>query len=177
MKPFYLLTFILFLSVTTLWSQESTAINFPNDYFGIYTGQLQINSEKGTQEIPMEFHLLATDTLGKYTYNLVYGANDERQVRSYNLIEKDKEKGNYVVDENNGILLDDKVIGNRMYALFEVNNSLLTTFITFEKDHMVFEIAFSNKEKKRTSYAENEDETEVISYPISVVQRAVLYKQ
>ncbi len=150
---------------------------FPNDYLGIYKGVLHINSERGKQDIPMEFHLTATDSIGKYNYILVYGAGENRQERNYTLLEKDAEKGIYVVDENNGIILDDKVIDNRMYALFEVNGNILTTFITFEKDHMVFEIVFAPKDKKNTTNAENEEKTEVISYLITTVQRAVLQKQ
>ncbi len=86
-------------------------------------------------------------------------------------------QGRYIVDENNGIVLDNKVVNNRMYALFEVNNSLLTTFITFEKDQMVFEIVFASTANKNITFANNEERTEVISYPISTVQRAILIKQ
>ncbi|MEL6811464.1 MAG: hypothetical protein AAFP76_09030 [Bacteroidota bacterium] len=167
---------LLWLSVCTLHSQESDAGNFPDDYFGIYTGTLKINSSGGLSTYPMEFHLLATDSIGVYEYKLVYGKGDQRQVRAYNLIAQNKDQGEYIVDENNGIILDDKVVGNRMYALFEVGGSLLTTFITFEKDHMVFEIVATQKENKRITYAENEEKTEVISYPITTVQRAVLQK-
>lgn len=177
MKPFNLLTYILFLSVSTLWSQESTPINFPNDYFGIYTGTLEISNKNGNQTYPMEFHLQPTDSIGKYEYKLVYGTGDQRQERPYNLIAKDAASGSYIVDENNGIILHDKVIDNRMYALFEVGGNMLTTFITFEKDHMIFEIAVTNTAEKQLSYANDEEKTKVISYPISAVQRAVLQKQ
>ncbi|MBX2827956.1 MAG: hypothetical protein KTR22_07325 [Flavobacteriaceae bacterium] len=166
----------LFLWFGTLIFAQDTS-QFPNDYIGVYLGTLQIDSERGQQNIPMEFHLTATDTVGRYNYILVYGEGDKRQERKYTLIEKDLEKGIYVVDENNGIILDDKVIDNRMYALFEVGGNLLTTFITFEKNHMVFEIVFAPKDRKNVTFAEDETKTEVISYPITTVQRAVLQKQ
>lgn len=125
----------------------------------------------------MEFHLKPTDSTDIYEYILVYGEGDSRQQRNYTLRTLDQAMGKYVVDENNGILLDDKVVKNRMYALFEVQGTLLTTFITFKDDHMIFEIAAAKRENARTTYAENEEKTEVISYPVSTVQRAVLKKQ
>ena len=125
----------------------------------------------------MEFHLLPSDTSSRYQYTIVYGEGEQRQERNYTLIEKNARKGEYVVDENNGIILDDKVIENRMYALFEVQGSLLTTFITFEKDHLIFEIIATQTENKNISGGQDEATPEVISYPISTVQRARLIKQ
>lgn len=167
---------LLSLCAQIMCCQNTTAV-FPDDYFGIYSGTLEIHSKHGSQSIPMEFHFQPTDSVGKYSYTLVYEGDFGRQERAYHLIEQNKERGEYVVDENNGIILDDKVLGNRMYALFEVGGSLLTTFITFEDDTMIFEIVASNKDDRRVTFADNEDKTEVISYPISTVQRAVLQKQ
>jgi hypothetical protein len=172
-----LLTSLLLIYSSSLFSQQDPAINFPDDFFGIYTGTLEISNKNGDRTYPMEFHLQPTDSIGKYEYKLVYGAGDQRQERPYNLIAKDTTSGSYIVDENNGIILHDKVIDNRMYALFEVGGSLLTTFITFERDYMIFEIVATNKAEKQLSYANNKEKTEVISYPITTVQRAVLQKQ
>jgi len=171
-----LLVFIICFPIFA-FSQAQEEANFPDDYFGVYKGTLNISSARGPSTYPMEFHLLPTDTIGNYHYTLIYGEGDMRQERKYTLLATDADKGEYVVDENNGIVLDDKVVGNRMYSLFEVQGTILTTFITFEKDHMVFEIVATQKENSKTTIAENEDKTEVISYPISTIQRAVLIKQ
>lgn len=136
MKHLIALALIIFISITTV-GQIDSASHFPQDFFGIYKGILHINSENGIKEIPIEFHMQATDSIKQFTYTLVYGEGDTRQERKYTLKEKDKDSGIYVVDENNGIVLDIKVVNNCMYTLFEVNGSLLTTFITFEKDYMV----------------------------------------
>jgi len=125
----------------------------------------------------MEFHLNKTDSIGKYNYVLVYGENEKRQERKYYLIEKDAEKGNYVVDEDNGIFIDAKVLENKLYCLFEVEQSLLTTFITFEKNHLLFEIVYSNTSKKEESGGQNDSIPKVTSYPLHVIQKAKLLKQ
>jgi len=171
-----LLVFIVVIAIQHVPAQDSE-LNFPEDYLGIYKGRLNINSTGGIQDIPMEFHLTEGDSTDHYRYTLIYGEGDTRQERKYSLIAEDKDKGEFIVDENNGIILDDKQIDNRLYCLFEVNGSLLTTFITFGEDHLLWEIVFAAKSEARTTYAENDEKIEVISYPISTVQRAILKKQ
>ena len=177
MKPLVVFSFIWVMGFAPLLSQDTDPQQFPDDFFGIYTGKLDISSKNGKQAIDMEFHLRPTDSTGRHEYKLVYIVNGDRQERDYTLIEQDKAAGEYIVDENNGIILDDKVVGNRMYALFEVNGTLLTTFITFGADHMVFEIVAANIKDKRITYPDEDPTTEVISYPVSTVQRAILQKQ
>ncbi len=120
---------------------------------------------------------METESVGKYGYTLVYGEGETKQVRAYNLIEKDNDKGRYSLDENNGIILDVKVIENKIYSLFEVNDILLTTFITFETASMIFEITTTSKNNKQVVYTQGKFKTEVISYPITAIQKAVLKKQ
>ncbi len=171
-----LIVFMSLLLTLTSYSQNDS-LQFPQDFYGIYKGDLKITNSKGRQTIGMEFHLNKTDSIGKYQYTLVYIMNGNRQERLYNLIEKDVSKGQYVVDENNGILLDAKVVDNTLYSLFEVQGNLLTTTERFYKDHMIFEITFANTANKVTSGTEGENATEVESYPVSVVQKAYLKKQ
>ncbi|AVI51176.1 hypothetical protein C5O00_08295 [Pukyongia salina] len=177
MKRFIHLILAGIITTAISFAQNDVSSVFPDDFLGVYKGKLNINSDRGTQEITMEFHLKATDSMDTFEYILVYGEGDSWQQRNYTLRTLNKAKGEYLVDENNGILLDDKVVDNRMYALFEVQGTLLTTFITFKEDHMIFEIAAARRENARTTYAENDERTEVISYPVSTVQRAVLKRQ
>ena len=168
---------ILILFACFLGFSQNDSLKFPQDFYGIYKGNLHITNPKGKQVIQMEFHLNATDSIGKYQYMLVYIINSERQERKYNLIEKDAAKGEYIVDENNGILLDAKLIDNTIFSMFEVQGSILTTTERFYKDSMDFEITVANKSQQTKSGTTGEDATEVISYPISVLQKAHLIKQ
>jgi len=158
------------------YAQEQTTLNFPDDVLGNYKGDLVIKNAKGTQTIGMEFNLHATDSTGYYTYQLVYIADGKRQERNYNLIVKDKDKGEFLIDENNGIVLGANVIDNTLYSVFEVNTSLLTTIETFYDDRMEFKIIFSNLKNKTVS-ERTEDTPEVSAYPVTVVQKATLKKE
>jgi len=176
MKHFLTLIIALLL-IQFSFGQEIENESFPESYFGIYKGELQIYGENATRTFPMEFHLLPSDSTGVYKYMLVYGSGDAIQYRKYALIEKDKEKGIYLLDELNGILLDCKLVDNKMYFLFKVKDSLLTTFVTFKKEELYFEIITTDVKKKNSSGGQNEETPEVFSYPIGVVQKAILIKQ
>ncbi len=168
----YVLTF---LCAFLLSAQSKSELSFPKDYFGNYKGLLEIDTPVGIREIPMELWLQPTDTVGKYRYVIVYGEGEKRQERKYHLVVKNENLGDYVIDENNGILLEAKVFENRLYSLFEVSGNLLTTFITFDKDQLLFEITVASREKALET-KENEEGTEVVSYPVVTRQRALLHK-
>ncbi|BCY28499.1 hypothetical protein [Flavobacterium okayamense] len=161
---------VSFLTFGLSFGQEK---NFPDDFLGNYKGKLEIVSAKGKQEIDMEFHFTKTDTIGTYKYVLVYN----NQPRNYFLIEKDKAKGQYIIDENNGILLQASVFDNGIFSMFEVNGSLITTTEKFYDDYMDFEIMFTNTNKVETTGKGTEEIPTVKVYPILGTQRARLLKQ
>jgi len=174
MKNTLILIAIIFF--TNVFSQEKV-LQFPNDYFGIYKGDLNIHSVKGIKKIGMEFHINKTDQNDQYQYMLVYIFDEKRQERKYTLLTKDATKGQYLVDENNGILLDAQLFNNSLYFMFEVEGTIITTTLRFYKNDMNFEITATNKNKKVITGQENTDVTEVISYPITTVQKAQLIKE
>jgi hypothetical protein len=61
--------------------------------------------------------------------------------------------------------------------MFGVQDNILTTTERFYKDAMDFEITVTNRTQKVITGTEEEDATEVISYPIFAVQKAHLLKQ
>lgn len=172
------LVYLFLMMVTSVFAQTSNdSLRFPDDFFGVYKGDLEIYNSKGKQIIGMEFHLKNSDSIGRYQYTLVYIFNGQRQERYYQLIEKDTANGEFIIDENNGILLDAKVIDNVVYSMFEVQGSLLTTTERFYETYMDFEISVVNSSNKTESRFEGDEPIDVISYPILSVQRARLFKQ
>ena len=156
---------LIFLLTVSLGYSQNTNFSFPEDAVGQYSGTLLIDSPRGTQEIPMEFHLIKTDSLHRFEYKLIYAG----QPRNYTLIIKDKEKGICEVDENNGIILPSRFSENTLFSFFEVQNNLLSSRFEFRKDELVFEILFSNTKQKTTSGGSSEQIPEVYGYPISTV--------
>lgn len=162
MKTFVTIFAILFFGHACYGQEE---------YLGRYNGELEIFNTKGTQKIPMEFHLLETNEPGRYDYVLIYN----NEPRNYTLIAEDKESGRYLLDENNGIVLPTTFKDGVFYSFFEVQGSLLATRIAFHSDWADFEIMFSKTADKTTTGAVD-DIPQVLGYPISVVQKARLVK-
>lgn len=174
MKQLLLILILIFCYLTN--AQEKT-LQFPNDYLGVYKGDLNIHSVKGVKEIGMEFHLIATEKTDQYQYMLVYVFDGKRQERKYTLLAKDASKGQYLVDENNGIVLNAQLFDNTLYFIFEVEGTIITTTLRFYKDAMNFEITATSKDKKHITGQETIEVSEVISYPITTMQKALLLKE
>lgn len=165
--------FIFFFSFVSLIFSQEKKDTFPNNFLGIYKGDLIINSAKGTQKIPMEFHLKKTDSTHKFDYVLIY----KGAPRNYTLVLKDIEKGLFEVDENNGIILPTKYANNTLYSFFEVQGNFLSTRFEFKKDTLNFEILFTATKNKVTTGGTSKEIPEVFGFPISTIQKAVLIKE
>jgi len=168
-KATLLICFILSLNLA--FSQGETT-SFPENALGTYKGVLHIDSPRGKQEIEMEFHMQKTDSLNRFDYTLIYSG----QARKYTLVVKDKATGSFEVDENNGIILPAKFANNTLYSFFEVQGSLLSSRMSFSKDKLDFEILFTATKNKTSTGGTSKEIPEVIGYPITVVQKAVLKK-
>ncbi|SCY11205.1 hypothetical protein SAMN05192588_1204 [Nonlabens sp. Hel1_33_55] len=145
---------------------------FPEDFLGIYKGDLKITSSNGEQSIPMEFHMNKTDSIDNFKYTIYYG--EERSPRNYNL-KRTHNPNLFLVDENNGIILESAYANHTLYSTYEVANNLLNSTEIFYDDRMEFMIALSRIQD--TSMTGKEESAIVKNYPLSVMQRATLYKQ
>ena len=114
---------------------------------------------------------MPTDTVGRYSWKIIY----DKSPRNYTLIGKDISKGLYVIDENNGIVLENRLFSNIFFSCFEVANNLLACSYRLENKQLVFEIFSMNKKVAQTTGNLPEKEIpEVIAYPSQVMQRATL---
>lgn len=119
----------------------------------------------------MELHILSTDTVGRYTWKMVY----DKSARHYTLIAKDAAKGLYVIDEHNGIILENQLFDNTFFSGFEVMESLLACSYRLEGKQLIFEIFSMNKKKvQKTGNVPEKEIPEVLAFPSQVMQRAVL---
>jgi len=167
----YSILIVLFLSFS-VFGQTKTS-DFLNKVQGIYKGELTIENARGTQKIPMEFHLNKTDDNSKFEYKLIYAGSP----RNYNIIIKDDANGILDVDENNGIVLPTKYFNNTLYSFFEVQGNFLSSRLQFENEVLFFEILFTNKKDKITTGGTSDTIPEVFGFPITTIQKAKLVKQ
>ncbi len=151
---------------------ENEEKQFPEDFLGIYKGDLKITASNGEQIIPMEFHLSATDMLGDFKYTIYYG--EERSQRNYNL-KRTNNPNLFLIDENNGIVLESAYSNQTLYSTYEVADNLLNSTEIFYDDRMEFMIALSRIQD--TSLTGNAESAMVKNFPLSIMQRATLYKE
>ncbi len=145
---------------------------FPNDFIGIYKGTLLNTSSKGTENIPMELHLLTTQDSMRYDYKIYYG--QERSERAYTLV-KTENPNIYELDENNGIVLPIAYSKNTLFSTYEVAGNLLNNSEVFYEDRLDFMITMSSLDTKEA--AGEAEGFQVTSYPVLVMQQATLYKE
>ena len=155
--------------------------SFPEAWLGNWEGELHIYREnKLMQSIPMELEILPIDTSDNFVWAIIYGPDKEAGRRSYELEITDSEKGFYRIDEKNSIKLESYLFGNKFYSQFSVMNSQITC--TYEKagEEIHFEIISGSVEPVSITGGETiegEEIPEVKTYPVSVVQRAVLHRK
>lgn len=167
------LFFIFFLLIQAIKAQ-----NIPQDWLGDWYGKLEIKTTKGIfATIDMELHLLATDTVNNWKYTIVYDNGKNRDERKYNLIKNDSLTGLYEVNENNGIIINEMKIGNKMFQRFEVMDNVIYGITTYEKGKIIWELVSDNENINLQSGKGDEEIPFVTSYfPINY-QKAVLTKK
>ena len=111
-----------------------------------------------------------------YKYILTYeGATND--VREYELHVSDKKQGLFHVDEKNGIILQEKLLGNKLSSIFSVSGSFLQITLELLKDEIVFEVYSWPSQVAKTTVGNEEDETYTVdSYRLNGYQKAILKK-
>ena len=162
---------LLFILNVSLFSQ------IDESWIGIWKGELKIHSYSDTdirQTLPMELHINKTDSQRVWNWRIIY-TDSTKDDRKFLLRIDDYNKGNYIIDETDGILLEANLFGNKLISRFEVMNSLLEITYTLGGDKILFEV--SSSKVKPTSVTQSQaEQIDVKSYEITSYQTAVLYK-
>lgn len=168
------LLFLLWLVVSLpLFAQKNTLLK---EWQGVWKGNLEIWSTKTEkpQIVPMELHILPTDSAQKFIWKIVYN----QEPRNYILYAQNPEKGIFLLDEQNGIKMEMKLWQNLFVSTFEVENNLLVGTYRLQKKEIWFEILFYPKSNaQKTGNLPEQKIPEVVFYPSQVLQRAVLKKK
>ncbi len=156
--------------------------NFPESWFGNWSGTLDIFNAKGKQQsIPMTCIMSATDTAGVFNWNIIYGEDRVKGLRPYLLRTIDASKGQYVCDEKNSIKMESYLLGNKLFCYFMVEgNVIMSTYEKTGDGKMLFEIIFGKD--KLVSETGNQvvkgDTIPVVkTFPVVISQRAILTRQ
>jgi hypothetical protein len=174
MKRIILSLFIVALPFIS-WSQQDL---FPGSWIGHWKGELHWykGAARQPQVVNMELRIQPTDTSGRYTWQIIYG-NQGKDNRPYTLIAKDSAMGSWVIDEHNGIVLDQSWVGGRFCGAFTVGNSTIINSYWMENDKLVTEFYSMSAKAVSTTGKGTEDSPSVDSYRIGSYQKAILTRQ
>jgi hypothetical protein len=146
----------------------------PVAWHGTWRGTLVIDGPK-KQEVPVTLKIEPLKD-GSFAWVATY-AGPKEVVKDYKLVPDPKQPNRFQVDENNGIILDSRLVGNVLYSVFAVEGPagqapvLLTARYELRGDVLHLEVTSA------VPAAEKTGKGQVQSYPVTAVQTAELRKK
>lgn len=170
---FFILAGLFFNSILST-AQTKT---FPQSWEGNWKGQLNWyqTGKKNPQKINMELRIHRGDSSGIWTWQIIYGSEAEDN-RPYKLMRKDTSGIHWVIDEMNGIVLDQYWVGNKFCGAFTVGKSTIINSYWIENGKMMVEFYSISAKPVTTTGNGTEDSPAVDSYKVGSYQKAVLSK-
>ncbi|MFT3676211.1 MAG: hypothetical protein QM781_09960 [Chitinophagaceae bacterium] len=168
LKAFLLI--LLLAGGMLLQAQKNT---FPDSWQGSWKGTLAWY-RPGTetpQLVPMQLRIAKADT--GYSWQLTYG-EQTADYRPYRLLARDSARGHWVIDERNGIVLDQFWTAGRLSGAFTVQTSTLVNSYYLQGDSLVVEFYSIAAVPINTSGEGTASSPRVDSYRLQGYQKAVL---
>lgn len=171
---FFLLFFFGSILANAQENQEGKA-EFPQSWTGKWKGTLKWyrTGSDSVQNVPMELRIAPTDSAGHFTFHLIYGA-ESKDSRPYIIKPGDNGKGHWILDENNGILIDHYWVARKLSCAFTVMNATIITNTWLEGETMIMEFYSLSASPVSTTGKNTEDSPTVKSYGVRGFQRAEL---
>lgn len=162
----FLLTFSAFLRADV----------FPENWLGKWEGKLHIQTSSAENEVYMSLEIIPLSEKS-WQWIIIYGSENSKIEREYELIADDQSKGLYKLDEKNDIVLDMLYRENSFYSVFSVLPNLIFAEYRLENAKLYFKVISSDITNPNITGTESENSAIVNSYVIHNTQTAVLEKK
>lgn len=180
---------VAFLSAANAFSQtqpaldkEKTAVKpadqrLPAEWNGIWKGlTVNVVANGKREEIPMELHVLPVAESNAKTWKILYGKDAAQTTRPYEIMPVSGEPNRFVVDEKNGLFIDNQLVGNVLYSQFMVTTNLVTTRFELKGEEIKVEMMMFDLRSPRQSKLTGGN-IEVASYRFRSTQFGVLRRE
>ncbi len=179
MKNFVLLA--LFCMATNLAALVGLASDAPfSRWTGTWKGACQLSPPyNGTERFDASLTVGKDEGANGVQWQLIYEAsgNLPRQVRNYSMRPINASKGHYVVDENNGLLLDSFIDQDMIYSPFQINGKIITaTYVLIGKNKMIMDMPTFDAIPVRKSCVTGNPNLCAESFGLRMTQRCNLEK-
>ena len=150
---------------------------FPAEWKGNWKGELQWYKagKADPEKVNMELRIYPAETPGQYNWHIIYGTI-EQDSRPYLLRPVDSSGVHWVIDERNGIILDQYWVANRFTGVFSVQQSTLVNCYYMEDNKLFVEFTSFGKKPVNSTGSGTEESPTVDSYQVRSYQKAILYR-
>lgn len=163
-----LMSVLIFASVSNIPNVALSGNSFPLNWQGTWSGIMYDRNIKGkSQIVPMTLRIkpLSLNPI-RYTWQLTYGTGAKQIVRNYELVAKNQNAGNFVIDEKDGTLIDAWWLRDKLYSQFRVGNRLISTQYQLQNNRLYYELVVYTQVSQQTNSFE--------SYQLQSIQSAEL---
>jgi hypothetical protein len=171
----------LILSLLLCFSSKAQESNFPQKWIGEYTGNMVLaNAHRTDHMIKVDFTMeeLIEDSLCSYHMRF-YGESTIVKDYLIRAVSKDN-KVDYLLDENNGIIMELTYMNSGFYGMYEVMGMIYTSTLRKQGDDIFYELYAAPTENpyiSGTEATEQEEAIEVKSTKPMLVQSVVLTRK
>ncbi len=169
--------FILLLTFGLSVTAKCQSTSFPQSWVGNWKGELQWYKTGKAEplKVNMDIRIHPTDSINTWSWQIIYGsiADDNRP---YKLVMKGTSGIHWVIDENNGIVLDQFWVANKFCGAFTVMGNIILNSYSMENDKLMVEFYTIGAKPITTTGKGTEDSPTVDSYRIGSYQKAVLQR-
>ncbi len=116
-------------------------------FCGRYAGTLRMHGPARVAEVPMQLVIeplppaaSAGAAAACARFVLVYGQGEAAQVRDYRVLVRDAVRGDYAIDEQNGIVLPTRLVDGDLVSIFQVQGQLLVVRYSLRPEGIGFAI-------------------------------------
>ena len=166
---------LCFLLTAALITGLVSAQGFPDQFLGHWQGELEWHTGNKKQKIKMQLVIRPSDTTGQYTWQIIYG-NKNEDSRPYILKPIDTAKGHWVIDERDGIVLDQYWMGNQLNGAFTVQNTTVINSYRIECDRLMVEFLSISARPVHKTGGTGDEVPPVASYSVKSFKKEVLRK-
>lgn len=167
---------VYIIQINLIFSQNPNS--FPQSWLGRWKGEMVIyNGPEKVQSLPMQLHILPTDSINIFTYRIIYGVDTVSGDRPYLLKVIDPKLGKYLIDEQNSIVIDAFLLGSQLSSCFEVEGNLIFDILEKNNDNLYWKLISAGANPIRTTgntTFKEEAIPPVKAYPLRVLQTAEL---
>lgn len=169
-RKLHLIKIFFMLLVIATRAGESTPPPLPATWDGVWRGDIEVLAGGATQHrATMELRVQPVAGSDAKTWTLTYSGQSPRKYE----IRPTAAAGRFIMDEKNGVLIEEQLIGDTLHSAFQVGDVLLTSRFEKRGNELAVEITtFAVAEPSPKSSAK----PLAVSLPFRSIQRGLLHQ-